>query len=120
MKKVSLKKISAPSTTLELEYCDTFFSKFLGLMFRKEIQPGEGIILVESNESRVNTSIHMLFMHFDITVVWLDKQLVVVDRVLARKWRPFYFPKKAAQYVVEIHQSKFDEISIGDGFILTS
>jgi len=44
--------------------------------------------------------------------------LVIVDKVLARKWIPFYFPKNPAQYVVELHPSKFSEYSIGDKFIL--
>ena len=76
--------------------------------------------MVEDKETRVNTSIHMMFMNYDITVLWLDKQLVIVDKVLARRWKPIYQPKKAAQYVVELHQSKFSEFSIGDQLIFRS
>ncbi len=31
----------------------------------------------------MNSSIHMLFMNYAITVIWLDRDLVVVDKVLA-------------------------------------
>ena len=86
-------------------------------MFSRELKPEDGLILVENNESRINTSIHMMFMNYDITVLWLDKQMVIVDKVLARKWVPFYIPKKPAQYVVELHHSKFSEYSIGDKLI---
>ena len=86
-------------------------------MFSRELNHDQGIILVENVESRINTSIHMMFMNYDITVLWLDKQLVIVDKVLARKWRLIYLPKKPAQYVVELHQSKFSEFSIGDQLI---
>ena len=83
-------------------------------MFSKELKQDDGLVLVENNESRINTSIHMMFMNYDITVLWLDKQMVIVDKVLARKWVPFYIPKKPVQYVVELHHSKFCEYSIGD------
>lgn len=117
MKTVEIGKISQPITKVHVKYCDTFLSKLIGLMFSRELKHDHGIILVENNEGRINTSIHMLFMNYDITVLWLDKQLVIVDKVLARKWRPVYQPKQAAQYVVELHQSKFSEFSIGDQLI---
>ena len=89
-------------------------------MFSKELKHDQGIILVENKESRINTSIHMMFMNYDITVLWLDKERVIVDKVLAKKWRPSYLPKKPAQYVVELHQSKFSDYSIGDELIFRS
>jgi uncharacterized membrane protein (UPF0127 family) len=87
-------------------------------MFLKELKPDHGIILVENNETRINTTIHMLFMNYDLTVLWLDKQMVIIDKVLAKKWVPIYYSKKPAQYVVELHHSKFSEYSIGDKLIL--
>ena len=111
---VKISNISLPFTVVNVKYCDTFWSKFIGLMFSRELKPDHGIILVMEKESRINTSIHMMFMNYDLTVLWLDKELVIVDKVLARKWIPFYFPKNPAQYVVELHPSKFSEYSIGD------
>jgi len=103
----------------QLKYCDTFVSKLMGLMFTKEIEQDSGIILVDDHESRWNTAIHMLFMNFDITVLWLDHRMIIVDKVLAKKWFPVYMPKKPAQYVIELHYSKFSEYSIGDKLVLT-
>jgi len=114
MKWVNLKKKSSPSNAVTLKYCDTFFSKLLGLMFSKALAEDCGLILVEKNESRLNTSIHMLFMNYDITVLWLDSQKVVVDKVLAKKWHLFYCPQKPAKYVVELHSSKFSDYELGD------
>lgn len=118
MKTVEIGKNSRPFAKVKVKYCDSFLSKFIGLMFSRELKHDQGIILVENQETRINTSIHMLFMNYDITVLWLDKQLVIVDKVLARKWRPIYLPKMPAQYVVELHQSKFTEFSIGDQLII--
>ncbi len=120
MNTVKIKKSSSPMTTVKVKYCDTFISKFLGLMFSQELKPENGIIIVEKNETRINTAIHMMFVNFDLTVLWLDKSLVIVDKVLAKRWVPFYASKKSAQYVVELHRSKFSEFSIGDQLILSN
>ena len=88
-------------------------------MFSRQLNIDEGIILAESRESRINTSIHMLFMYYDLAVLWLDKDLCVVDKVLAKKWFPFYFPKQPAQYVLELHPSQFSEYSIGDRLVFS-
>ena len=89
-------------------------------MFSRKLKLDHGVILVDNVETRMNTSIHMMFMFYDITVLWLDKQMAVVDKVLARKWAPIYIPKKPAQYVMELHHSKFSEYSIGDKLILVN
>ena len=114
MKPIKVQRSASPNTTLELKVCDTFFSRFRGLMFTREIAQDGGIMIVESSESKVNTSIHMMFMRYDITVLWLDKNMVVVDKALAKKWAPFYGPKEPAQYILEIHPSRFDDFEIGD------
>ena len=117
LKIVKICKSSPPFAVVNVKYCDTFLSKFIGLMFSKELKPDYGLIIVENNETRINTAIHMMFMNYDITVLWLDKQMVIIDKVLAKRWLPIYYPKKPAQYIVELHQSKFSEFSIGDQLI---
>lgn len=116
---IRLRKVSSPKTDFTVKYCDTFFSKLKGLMFSKGLQQDHGIILVENTPSRLNTAIHMLFMNYDITVLWLDKELVVVDKILAKKWHPMYLPQEPAQYVVELHQDRFPEFEVGEQLILS-
>lgn len=88
-------------------------------MFSRQIPIDKGIILMGNKESKVNTSIHMMFMNYDLTVLWLDKDLVVVDKVLATRWFPIYFPKAKAQYVVELHSDQFFNFSVGDQLLLS-
>ena len=114
MKYAILKKPSAPKISLRLKYCNTYFSRLLGLMFSREINPDGGIIIAETKESKTLTAIHMMFMRYDIAVFWLDKNLVVVDKVLAKKWKPYYAPEQPAKFVVEAHPSRLDAFSIGD------
>ena len=95
-------------------WCDTFGGKLLGLMFRKSLGDSEGLLMVEPRSSKVNTSIHMLFMNFAIATVWLDNNLRVVDKVLAKPWRLAYVPAKPAMYTLEARPEILDKIEIGD------
>ena len=119
MKTIAFKKAHSEDIGFHAKYCDTFFRKLIGLMFSKELPLDEGIILVEQTESRLNTSIHMLFMNYDITVLWLDKNMNIVDKALAKRWRPMYVPKKPAKYVIELNQACFSKFSIGDQLIFS-
>jgi len=103
---------------LQVRWCASFFSRLRGFTFRKDLALDEGLILVESRESRVDTSIHMLFVWTDLAVFWLDSDLRVVDKTLARAWRPFYAPARAARYTLEIHPSRLNDFEIGDQIVL--
>ncbi len=83
-------------------------------MFRSSLSLEMGLLLVESRDSRLDTSIHMLFVFMDLAVVWINSEKVVVDTVLARSWRPAYAPRHPAKYILEIHPSRLGEFAIGD------
>ncbi|MBO4707003.1 MAG: DUF192 domain-containing protein [Elusimicrobiaceae bacterium] len=55
-----------------LKMHDTYFSRLIGLMFKKNLPSGSGIIL------KPCTQIHTCFMRFNIDVIFLDKDLKVV------------------------------------------
>lgn len=95
-------------------WCATFGSKLRGLMFRRAIDPDEGLVLAETRSSIAATSIHMLFVRFDIAAVWLDENFQVVHKVLAKSWRPYYASPRAARYVLEGPPALLDRISIGE------
>lgn len=94
--------------------CDTFWSRFRGLQFVRHLSEGEGLLFVTSSESRANTTIHMFFMFFSIGVVWLNASGEVVDKCLAKPWRPAYAPQKPAQYFVEALPDVLDRVQVGD------
>jgi len=56
----------------------------------------------------------MFFMFFSISVVWLDRDYVVVDKQLAKPWRPMYAPQRAAQYYLEALPQVLERVQIGD------
>ncbi len=94
--------------------CNTFFSKFRGLTFKKNLSENEGILLIQEKSNKIDSAIHMLFMNFNISVFWLDTDYYVVDKTIAKKWRPFYIPKRNAKYVLETHTNTFLNFNIGD------
>jgi uncharacterized protein len=99
---------------IKAEYCDSFMGRLRGLMFRKSLTPHEGLLMVQPSASRIDASIHMFFMNFDIATVWLDPQLRVVDVRLARRWRPAYFPAGPAKYILEAHPDRLADFHPGD------
>lgn len=64
-------KNSDGENTFQLEIADTFLKRFMGLMGRKKIPRGRGLLILPCN------SIHMLFMRFSIDAVYVDKNFVV-------------------------------------------
>lgn len=97
-----------------MEWCQSYWLRMRGLMFRRHLPEDEGLILVFRRESKVESSIHMLFMAFPIATIWLDKNGRVVDQVLAKVWRPAYASRYPAQYVVEARPSLLDRVKPGD------
>ncbi|GAB4484582.1 MAG: DUF192 domain-containing protein [Anaerolineales bacterium] len=103
---------------LRARWCASFASRLRGFTFRKNIAPDEGLILVEARESRVDTAIHMLFVWTDLAVFWLDNDLRVVDKTLAKAWWPFYAPRRPARYTLEAAPARLDDFQIGDSLRL--
>ena len=53
--------------TLDVELADNFFGRLCGLMFRRRLSEGCGLLLAPCN------SVHMLFMRFAIDVIYIDE-----------------------------------------------
>lgn len=87
---------------------------FIGLQGRSSLPADEGLLFVYGSESIAATAIHMFFVFMSIGVVWLDAKGTVVDKVLAKPWRPYYAPRTKAQYFIEASPSILDKVEIGD------
>ena len=114
-KSISIENISRKiHGTLQIKFCDTFLSQLRGLTFRSHLSRDEGLLLVGKRDSRLDSSIHMLFVSFNLAIVWINSEMKVVDKVLARSWRPAYFSKQPARYVLEVHPERWGDFEIGD------
>jgi uncharacterized membrane protein (UPF0127 family) len=83
-------------------------------MFRKELGRDEGLLLSITRDSRLDSSIHMFFVPFDLAVFWINSDLRVVDKCIAKSWAPAYFPAEAARYTLEMHPGRSDDYQVGD------
>jgi uncharacterized membrane protein (UPF0127 family) len=97
-----------------IEFCDSFLCKLRGFMFHSPLTLNKGLLLVEKRDTRLDSSIHMFFVPFNLAVFWINSQMTVVDKVLAKAWRPAYIPKAAARFILEIHPDRWGDYEIGD------
>jgi uncharacterized membrane protein (UPF0127 family) len=115
MKYVKIVNQTQPrAESIRAKYCQSFFCQLRGLMFTSRLPENDGLLLVQNSDSRINASIHMMFMCMDLAIIWIDSEYSVVDKVLARRWNPVYIPKKAAKYVLETVVTNLGDFNIGD------
>ncbi len=98
----------------QARWCDTFTSKLRGFTFRSHLGPEDGLVLVEKQDNRLNSSIHMLFVSFELGVIWVNSAGQVVDLLVAKPWRLSYAPKAPARYVIELHPTLLSQVNVGD------
>jgi uncharacterized membrane protein (UPF0127 family) len=102
-------RLAAP----RVKYCESFLCRLRGLTFRSPLTRDEGLLLVFGRDSRLDSSIHMLGVSFDLAVFWINNDMQVVDKIVAGAWKPAFFPKSPARYVLEIHASRINDFEIG-------
>ena len=89
----------------------TFGSRFLGLMGRAQLLPGNGLLLPGTS------SVHTHFMRFPLDVVFLDSERRIVSIVKAlRPWR--LSAAKAADSVLELAAGECEHLGLTEGEIL--
>ncbi|ROH85330.1 DUF192 domain-containing protein [Pseudomethylobacillus aquaticus] len=95
-----------------LRRADNFFTRLAGLLGRKPLQPGDGLLITPCQQ------VHTHFMGYAIDVVFLDAslQVLAIDRAM-RPWRISAYVRKAA-HVLELPAHAASEVQIGDQLVL--
>ena len=98
----------------EVDFANSFMSRFLGLMFRNDLERGL-ILKLPSSRSRRGSAIHMFFMKFPLDIIFADEAKMIVDMVSIDPWKT-YTPKAAAKYVIEMEKGTINtfNLQIGD------
>ena len=91
-----------------------FFGKLKGLMFERKENFDYALVFEFPYESRIGTSVHMLFVFFPIDIIFLDGKKNVVDKTGLTPWKVNYTPKSAAKYFIEMPHGSASKIGIGD------
>ena len=66
---------------IKIEIADTFFKRLIGLIGRKNLPAGQGLLIAPCN------SIHMMFMRFAIDAIYIDKNFVI--KKIVRNLKPW-------------------------------
>ena len=91
---------------------DTLWTRFRGLMGRRELAPGQGLLL------RPSGSIHTCFMRFPIDVVFMDDELQVLRVAhVVRPWRARL--QRGAKAILELAAGEAGRVGIEPGDQLT-
>ncbi len=85
---------------------DTFLSRALGLMFKSDLPPGEGLLIKLPSYAR-RGAIHSFFMRFPLDLYFIDAELRVVEHATLRPWG-WYKPEKPCDYVLEVKEGSVD------------
>lgn len=91
----------------EIKLANTFLDRLRGLMFYKEL-PVKALAIKPCN------SIHTFFMQFNIDVLFLDGEMVVLKKIENLSKNKIILPVKKAKYVVETKSGGFKTIHEGD------
>jgi uncharacterized membrane protein (UPF0127 family) len=97
-----------------IKIAKTFFDRFKGLMFKKNIV--EGLILkIPKSKYRYKSSIHMFFMRSALDILFIDDKNIIFEMVTISPWN-IYTPKKPAKYVIELKKGCIEKkrIAIND------
>ena len=89
-----------------LVIADSFFKRLAGLMFKKDF---ESVMLFKN---LTDSSIHTMFMRFEIDVYFINENNVIYDKKTLKPWK-FYRPDLKAKYILEAKSGKLD-LEIGD------
>ena len=114
MSYIVLLNITKGTNLGQLELADSFMSRFLGLMFRNNLERGL-ILKLPSSRSRRGSAIHMFFMKFPLDIIFVDEDKKIVDMVSIEPWKT-YTPKAPAKYVIEMEKGSTNtfNLEIGD------
>jgi uncharacterized membrane protein (UPF0127 family) len=92
-----------------LKYADSFFKRLKGLMFTKDLNKNEGLLIKDCK------SIHTFFMNYSLDAVFINNKFKIVKIIRNMKPRrvtPIYF---GAAHVIEVKAGYLPaDVSEGD------
>jgi len=100
--------IKCGKSKFDVIICNSLFSHFLGLMFRKILN--DGLLFIFERER--NVSLHMFFVFYKIDIIYFNDKMKVIK--ILRNIKPFTPHIKAVKckYILEVKDYK--NIKIND------
>ncbi|WP_206458570.1 DUF192 domain-containing protein [Anaerovorax sp. IOR16] len=97
----------------KVNIADTFMKRFFGLMGKKKLDFGEGLLLLNC------PSIHCFFMKISIDVIYLSEEMTVEGVETLKPWSIGKHYKKTA-HVLELREGSVNsKVNLGDRIVLS-
>jgi uncharacterized membrane protein (UPF0127 family) len=90
----------------QVKCADTFAKKLIGLLNKKKLPAGEGLLLENCS------SIHCFFMQFPIDAVYISEDLKVLFVETVRPWRIGSFVRKT-KHILELPAGSASGVTVG-------
>ena len=99
----------------KIKIANSFFKRFLGLMFKRRCDYPLLFEIPQDIKIKERSSIHSLFMRFELALVFIDEENLIYEIVDLKPWK-YYVPKKGAKYIIEFDKNEFEnyDLKIGD------
>ena len=99
----------------KIKIANSFFKRFLGLMFKARCDYPLLFEIPQNIQIKERSSIHSLFMRFELTLVFIDDANLIYEIADLKPWK-YYVPKKGAKYIIEFDKNEFEnyDLKIGD------
>ncbi|OUJ19230.1 hypothetical protein AMET1_0884 [Methanonatronarchaeum thermophilum] len=98
----------------EIDVADTYLTRMKGLMFKLNPPDDYAMVFIFKEEKEVN--LHMLFVPFNITALFLDERDRVRKISKLEAWRGR--AKGVAQKIIEIPEKNYKEVDVGEKLII--
>lgn len=115
---VQYKTVNFSGASVKAEVANTIPKRIEGLMSKKSLPSNQGMLFIFDGENY--HGIWMMNMSFPIDILWINKDLKIIDvaeSVPPCKFNcPVYFPNEKALYVLEVNSGFFkkNKLQVGD------
>lgn|GEM_PF-564324 len=107
-------KVNGKKLISKVKFANNTLERMKGLMFENEKKFDYALVFSFPKKGRVETSLHMMFVFFPITAVFLDENKIVTDVALLTPFTPNYTPKSPSKFVIELPAIYSKNIKIKD------
>ncbi len=95
----------------KVRIADNFINRFLGLMGKKSLENGEGLLLLRC------PSIHCFFMKISIDVIYISRNMEVLGIETLKPWSIGKHFRKTV-HILELKEGAASRVKVGDTIVL--
>lgn len=100
-----------------VEYADTFTKRLIGLMGQKAFK---GMLFKQKRTERIFSSIHTSFMKVPIDIIYINKNMEVIEKTMLKPWKIHIPENNNIKYILElpVGHSKLYDIKLKDKMVI--